>query len=884
MPRVEFNGPAVQGPQGQPQVQGPAFRLGQVAPTSQDSMSSLGAGLLGFAAKLAQKQFQGEQDQAALAGARAAMLGVSEQELNSSWMTQAASSRGFRTTAAKLAVAKQSSDIMANMGRYASMSPEEFYKVLQTSGQQVDPAMNGLDAESGAAVMQDRLTTEAGLIKAHQQAHAKYQTELRVQSMQADASAMLDRVKAAQDHQIQLVDAASWVQGVLKSDMPEDVKTKLVKGTMQLANERGLYSVVGNILSTDLIKDPTLREALWSDTRSTKDYYKYQDNQQTMQSYAQMWAGLENGTAHLTWDQYKQVQAPLAASGVIKNTVADDIKFLTLNKQKSLDGDAAAALVAGDNTKLNQLGYTPKQAVDAAVRVGTKANQSAGQVALTLADIGAKQGYSDAYKKAGEYLDTVINRMGVVDSAMLDKDGVDAVNTVISQVIDAKKKGDFMPATAYMSGMSEDAAHKFQFLVSSVENGVGLEQAAAGYTQKAQQMQVMNPGQKAAMYAQQEATVKRIGDSVDTSSWPSRLWNATLGMVSSSSKVKSNLAIAPKNFFAEEPKSTRAEIENLRVALQEESRNVLTTDPLLSDNEVMSQASAAVLKRTVRVGSTLTNPGTMLILPRGMSAESLMQLDPSGGEAALAGFFGNAVGEATPKRADTSVTYEVTRDGQMKAYYWNESDGTQAGEPVLLDPQLIKNKAERLFMDENRATNRVYGSGELINSDTGSVRISGRNTAGIREDVMYNVRRALVQFEGIKDTPYTDGNGQTVGVGVHFNSPYYPSAGAGGKVSEQDISTSFSQHTGYTARKARDTAPSLGWDIDNPNQAEFLIGFGYQAGVNWASKYKDFSKAIAVGNAQEAATQLQNTAEFKAAQDSRKQWYMSKLMEAMNGR
>lgn len=884
MPRVEFNGPAVQGPQGRVQVAGTAFSPGQVSPTA-GGLSKVGEGILNFASGILQKQFQSEQDQAVLAGARAAMLGVSEAELDTSWMTQSATSRGFQTTTAKLAVAKQSSDIMGRMNEYAKLSPDEFYKVLQEGSAQVDPTLAKLNAEDGAAVMQDRLTTEAGLIKAHQSAHAGYLTGLKVQAMQADAMAMVDRVKAGSDPQVQLIDAASWVQSVYRSDMPDETKSKLVKSTMQLANERGLYNIVGAVLNTDLIQDPTLRESLWADTRSTKDYFRYQDNQQTMQAYAQMWAGLENGTQSMTWEQYKEIQSPLVSTGVVKNTVADDIKFLTLNKQKSKDGDAAAALMYGDNTKLNQLGYTPKEAVDAAIRVGTKANQTAGQIALTLADIGAKQGYTAAYKKSGEYLDTVINRMGVVDSAMLDQDGVNAVNTVLQQVIEAQRKGDYLPATAYMSGMSDEAAHKFQYLVASVgSGGVDLGQAALGYTQKMQQMQVMNPGQKAAMYAQQEATVKRIGDSVDTSGWLSRFWTATKGLVSGKAKAQAGLAIQSRTLIGEEPKGTRAEVENLRVGLQEEARNALTLDPLLTDDEVMLQASAALMRRVVRVGDTLTTPGAQMILPRGTSPEKIMQLDPSGGEAALTGFFGNAVGEATPKREDTSVTYEVTRDGQVKAYYWNDSDGTQSGEPVVLDNRLIKNKAERLFMEESRATSRVYGEGELISSPTGAVRISGRNTAGVREDVMYNVRKALVEFEGIRDTPYKDGNGQTAGVGVHFNSPYYPAVSAGGRLTEQDISTSFSQHTGYTARKAKDTAPKLGWDIDNPGQAMFLIGFGYQAGVNWTDKYKDLAMAIATGDQSQAMQQLQDTAEFKAAQDSRKQWYMQTLMEAMNGR
>lgn len=884
MPRVEFNGPAVQGPQGRVQVAGTAFSPGQVSPTA-GGLSKVGEGILNFASGVLQKQFQSEQDKAVLAGARAAMLGVSEAELDTSWMTQSATSRGFQTTTAKLAVAKQSSDIMGRMNEYAKLSPDEFYKVLQEGSAQVDPTLAKLNAEDGAAVMQDRLTTEAGLIKAHQSAHAGYLTGLKVQAMQADAMAMVDRVKAGSDPQVQLIDAASWVQSVYRSDMPEDTKSKLVKSTMQLANERGLYNIVGAVLNTDLIQDPTLRESLWADTRSIKDYFRYQDNQQTMQAYAQMWAGLENGTQSMTWDQYKEIQTPLVSSGVVKNTVADDIKFLTLNKQKSKDGDAAAALMYGDNTKLNQLGYTPEKAVDAAIRVGTKANQTAGQIALTLADIGAKQGYTAAYKKSGEYLDTVINRMGVVDSAMLDQDGVNAVNTVLQQVIEAQRKGDYLPATAYMSGMSDEAAHKFQYLVASVgSGGVDLGQAALGYTQKMQQMQTMNPGQKAAMYAQQESTVKRIGDSVDTSGWLSRFWTATKGLVSGQAKAQAGLAIQSRTLFGEEPKGTRAEVENLRVGLQEEARNALTLDPLLTDDEVMLQASAALMKRVVRVGDTLTTPGAQIILPRGTTPEKIMQLDPSGGEAALTGFFGNAIDAATPKREDTSVTYEVTRDGQVKAYYWNDSDGTQSGEPIVLDNRLIKNKAERLFAEESRANNQVYGSGETIPYTGGAVQISGRNSAGINPELMFRVRKALVGFEGVRNTPYTDGGGKTVGIGIHQNSPYYPQVGPDGKVPDFAISESFSSHTDLTARKAKDTAPKLGWDIDNPGQAMFLIGFGYQAGVNWADKYKDLAMAIATGDQSQAMQQLQDTAEFKAAQDSRKQWYMQTLMEAMNGR
>lgn len=883
MPRVEFNGPVVQAGQQSGQVKGPSMQAGIVAPQGQAGIA-IPAGLSGFISKYIQKSYESAQQEAALQGARSAMLGMSEEDLQTDFMTRDSAIGGFRTTAAKIGVAKESSDILSKMGEYSKLSPAEFQTVLQESAGNLQKLQAGLNPEESLQVLQERMTSEAALIKAHNTEHTKYLIATKANAWNASALAMLGRVQAAGDSDASVLDMASWVQGVYKTDMPDEVKASLVENTLKLANERGLNSPVKAVLQTNLVTDTKLQEKLWSDWRSTSDYYKYQNSQQDMQNYAQMWAGLENGTTSMTWDEYKTIQKPLVASGVVKNTVPDDVKFLTLNKQKSKDGDAAAALMYGDNTKLNQLGYTPKQAVEAAIRVGTKANQSAGQVALTLADIGVKQGYTAAYTKSGEYLDSVINRLGVVDSAMLDNDGVQAVNTVVQQVIQAKRNGDFMPATAYMAGMSDEAAHKFQFLVASAENGVELGQAALGYTQKMQQMQVMNPGQKAAMYAQQESTIKRIGDSVDTSGWLNRFWTATKGLVSGQAKAKSGLAIESKTWFGEEPKGTRAELENLRVGLQEEARNILTLDPLLTDDEVMMQASSALMRRVVRVGETFTTPGTQMILPRGTTPEKIMQLDPAGTEANLAGFFGAAVGEATPTREDTSVTYEVTRDGQVKAYYWNDSDGTQSGEPIVLDNRLIKNKAERLFADESRANNQVYGEGEPIRYDGGVVQVSGRNSAGVNPETMYKVRKSLVEFEGIRDTPYGDGGGKTVGIGVHDNSPYYPQVGTDGKVPDFAIAESFSNHTDLTARKARDTAPKLGWDLDNPNQASFLIGFGYQAGVNWASKYKELSMAIATGDQPQAMAQLQQTNEFKAAQDSRKQWYMQTLMEAMNGR
>lgn len=141
-------------------------------------------------------------------------------------------------------------------------------------------------------------------------------------------------------------------------------------------------------------------------------------------------------------------------------------------------------------------------------------------------------------------------------------------------------------------------------------------------------------------------------------------------------------------------------------------------------------------------------------------------------------------------------------------------------------------------------------------------------------------RTSLVEYEGVKLQRYKDGDGYSVGVGIHTgNKNIFPSRikGDSDVLTQAELQNSFVSASTYAINLADRASKDAPQGLDMPKYRMLLTHLAYQQGQLSDASTTGFIEAMIGKDKDTAAEMLQSTKAFKASGRERQSFYMELL-------
>lgn len=300
--------------------------------------------------------------------------------------------------------------------------------------------------------------------------------------------------------------------------------------------------------------------------------------------------------------------------------------------------------------------------------------------------------------------------------------------------------------------------------------------------------------------------------------------------------------------------------------------------PFISEDAKMEAAAANLQKRVIDVpqpGDFGLNSVTRLVLPKNTDPIVFFGIDSQYASSFNVEHLGEALGNMTIREGENP--HYTVHDGMLHVAYYNKRGDSQPTFTDIIDPQEVAQAAMLIREKGAVDADQVYGGGKVVTGPNGAeVRFNGENTAGIPEADAFYVRDTLVAAEGVRNTPYKDGKGESVGVGINTGNPtFYPTIPKGGVIDNATISSTFTQASDYFMGNALKYIKESGVEAESSKaMLALMTHLLYQMGAPQFSKTTG-SLFEAIGDRDEAAAYkaLRDTSAYKAAGSDRKAMY-----------
>lgn len=862
------------------------YRQPEVLPES--PLRQAVSGLLNTAKGLAAQAVDSEFENAYLQGARAAAAGESVETLDADLLTRSFTKAGYLDHTKSLEQTVVNSKVMADMQKLRELEPEDFAKHLTEVTKGIFSNTKGMSKAVLKQNMEQQLSTEAALFKTYTAERAKFQIETRAAQHTARASAVGAGLAAA--HSTGDVDAYStaagatlaWAQTALSDEnLPKDVRENLVATNMANLLQRDLVAPVQAGLDSGLfdVLPVEVRTDLYDKIRQSEGRTKVKDNTNYLQASGAWWARFEN-TGQGSYEELVDMLDNGAERGLVsatayQNAVTRFGKNAPVAKNKPA---IAQALATDDKTYLARNGVGESEAVKTYVQIMSE-QSDATAAHFGLLALGSQHGYSAAFSTAGKFFDTTLNAFGTNKEA--SPQAVETMNTLVDSLIAIEQSGDRTAISNLMRGMSPENQGKLNAIVAGVGSGKSPAESAQAYTRRLEVLGGKTPTQRDALARKNIEEVNTAAQEIVSPGFISKYANGLISWASPEAKIKWQAAV-DSDLYGKE----RYTADILQSALKEELEYANERDPYSSASELKRTAIQQVASRTLQID------GTPVVMPRGYTPNSFL-----GTENVDNSTLAKAMSDVVPDAPDGyEPVLDFRRDGMVYVDYMNKA-GVQATsrkpEGIFIDPAIIRAKVQANDAEAAAKAQSVYGKGtefklKAVNGQPfqGFFNYNGVNPVGVEPELMKRALDSIAEYEGLDLKHRMDGDGNTIGVGVHYNSEFYPDVKPGEAITAQQAKDSFLGHAHATAKRARTkTAPALGWNTVTEPRFLFLTNFGYQAGMYWAESSKPsfvkLKNAIKEGDVETAVQALKDTNEYKAAQKSRKAFYQSKLVESM---
>lgn len=857
--------------------------------------------IVGTGAPLLNKMADTEFSNLYLEGQAAVGQIESEDELQGNPLTRDWKLAGYRDTVGKLALADMEAQAAVDMQTLREKSPEAMNRYLSERRAKFIPLMASMSREARATAAGQLLVQDRAALKTHVSEHTKFIIEKKAQAITTQFDTSMRSLQGAQMQSAlgeitpsafgeQIRNVASTIYGsiVLDNGLPKDVKKQLLFEAAQrsLAEDAiPLFDFLSNnefpdgeggkstLLSRLDAKD---RITLSNQYRESLSRTSAQRSMVRLQQVADLESQIDNDVYTGTIDDLNGVLQPMILNKSLTGEKYQGIvnKFLDKQHKKGTRTALGTAFAQGDINRISSMGKTLKDAEDA-FEDQLNLLKASPEQRLTAWLSAGQQGMPTAFKKAGEQMGVALRQMRQPDGKVLPQH-LQTFRTINEAVTTAERNGQANTRAMLLSGLAEEDRVLAERVFAHRNGGDSYEVAL----QKAKDIETKEAGMSPSVRASQASQVatevtKAIGE-MEPVGLLEMAWTGFKSLIPGTGVDPNEVALRPKTYasgesffgkldrnFDDNNQQVRFYANRVQTELAAEASALMLVSPGAKSKELMSAAKAGVMARTIS-----TNHGPV-ILPRNAKFEQVF-----GVPLAMQSKLGQAIDAITPG-TKTGSRQELTflDNGSIIAQEYAK-DGERVP-PRIIEKSAILDSLRKIQGSELKKADEVIGSGKTIKSDGVTLNYSGRNSAGVEHDWMFDYRTNLVNHEGVRGVAYEDLSGRkdkggnnirTVGVGVSSHNPHFPKeVGPNGRVPDHAIQRSFLDASNDAAEAGARTAR----DVGVFNKAGFMLmsELAYQSGTAFLTqknstgeRYVEFVNALRSGDVEKAQTAFKRTA------------------------
>lgn len=849
---------------GSSQVQG--GRVGFKAPDFTTERPSSTDELLGVIVKsgtqLAEAAWEQSKEEAYLEGVAQVNQIKSEAELESSPLTAAWTTAGYRDTAGRLKLAENEAQIASDMATMREKSPEEFQKYLAEKRQAMLPQMEGMSRQQRSSVFAQLLQQEQSATQSHTEEHAKYIVDTETKSINALTSLRQDALNKtfgdAQAYGRSVNDFVSTLYTNVWQNpkLDEGLRQKLTTEAATFALSENHLQVFDRLQSMEVTfadgkkgkmfdrLPRTERTKLANARRAADDRLNVVQQYDWKREGAMLRARVKEGDPSLTYSDIKQWQN----IGMEQQWEVDfgiEADFYQGQKQQQTSQGTVQAMLTGDHSYMRRNGISDNDALKTFRKA--YAELPPAEYASLVLSVAQQHGSGWASKEFGNVIKDSVQE--IMTNPEAGADSVATVQMMMQARDQMRSEGKGVQNMHMLRGLSEEQQ---KFIVALDRTGDVTEAK-----RKVEEWSKAGPVlQAAAGQAIKEAshTVVRM----DTQGMMDQLG---LGVKFWSSGAQAQLKIGVEDWWFKNPDETRLAIDTVRSKVSEEVQNVSLDHPWMRGEELYNMAVARVAERTV---DTKQGP---LILPEGVNMHEVFGAPAVANE----GQIGLAISELQTWPEDTTWTFtDGTLTGHVKG-----KDGMIYPKYNIKADNVGKKVQEILTRDFDEQS-AIVGPGV----ERSGVTFNGENTAGASPRVAFMLRDSLVAQEGVRTTPYEDGKGTSFGVGISSTGGFFEKpAGPDGSYTKEQISRSFLEASDHALNQGVKLAR---WaNVRNDATVLLLSNVAYQNEKDARELAAAIKTAKMLRNPTVAEAVLRETAGFKAAGEQRQNWRLQQLRNAL---
>lgn len=837
---VQRNYEGVQIAQGgsvQPQASAPLqapLRTPQAQPSA---VAQVLDGLLSFGSQVAKANVDRAAQGAYLQGSRNAALGISEDEIESDFLTRPFTRGGYNMQNYRMeqaALAREMEEFIAREGK--AMEPEEFAKVLaQESGSRFQALGEGLSIEDQARAVASQAQLEQNLIGHQGRAYRQYAIEQAAQRFNIQGN----QINAGMTRAQQLGDGEAYVQNAeravgfvydllsndaLPGEMRGEVTTQYLQSLLALDHA----DVVEEIRDSGMLDtlDPAARTKLDNGLRESRARTRARDSLAVLEGNGELQARLANGQLGIE-ELRLHVEAEVHAKRMTVNEAESMYRaFYKSQSDKDTLAQTFQALMAGDINRLHQLGVGVEEALLNLDQNWAINGESLERRTAKGIQLGMRLGVVP--RQFGQQVANAVSAVAA-NPGDLNPAQVNLLNGVLAEV---KQNSATNPAAAQvlLESIPESQRAVMAYAIRAADNGVPPVDAIKTATARSVEFEAMEGVRK-----------RRLGNELREEI--SNRLDKELG----NTLLRKFGRFVMGNARPTQDRWNRAQLEmhvdaELR-RLAEDPKNIA----LFSTGEDAQEALVDLAVTNVRARTLLIGedgrlsgtPETALVLPEGTTVNSLFGTNyvDAVGRQLLKQYPAEAADFATGFRYDPVfgrlVNVQIDPAGRIVRETVVDQQGIG---------QAVEAERDRIIQDARDAN---FGNTFSVPSDAGvqQFNMDGANTAGIGRRAVLQWRKGLVEAEGLRLTAYKDTTGNTtVGVGELVRGRME----VGDTIQLAEAETMFQRSTDEALNAAVRISKSLGVTSDRATLA--IAGAVYQLGEQGLGEFRRTAEAIRAGD------------------------------------
>lgn len=854
--------------------------------------SALVQNIIGKLSGLAETHVELNRQRAYLDGALAVGAGMAEEELGGNILTRDWKKAGHRDYSARLAALEYESGLARDLNEDREMSPSDYARKLAERRKALLPTLEGMSGQAREKMFNQLLTAESAALQKQTAAHRDFIIEqkmkIKSQELQSGIAEMLTLTPNSPEYRAKLGEVyTKVVQDVWNApDLPEGNKHQMIVEVATHALNEGDFGLYNAITNNPIIEMPNGDRASIAQLIPMEDRlklnapYKSARNRYQMRMHADFWALDQSVQTTLAAGEVPDLSAQeyfevLEQQGYMGNLTPSEIQtkrnsFVRAYKKNSEAADNVNAYVTGNFQKMLAQGGVGETA-----KAVTKTLAGAGHPLQNILGVHlgvwSEHGLQGALDEGGKII-----RLGI-ESAMY-ADPEDGLSEQAQAVFSAAMEIATSPESTVSLGTMKQAvaasagpeAAEFMNTFTSIVKVRGITDSAQAVRETQREILRRTKLSDTEKAAQRKKLEKAAAETMEWLDNDRKWYDADILGI-----LRSNVGRATQPLQARKEllRHNGAQIEwqqIVRSAASEQVTELANSGVAFTPEEVANYVSGNL------AGRVLTMKHNKVLLPDGLDLHAEYGID--------AGYEPREVlSEALdliikPEHGGTRIVVEYVDGGfRMQEY----SDRTAAPTRALNYTQEdVRDAVQRVKLSEQRKAQRLYGDGIEYGSDSGKVRINGMNSAGFQPEDVLALRKSVVDHEGVRFTPYSDGGGKSVGVGINTGHPAYEQffggLGDSGIASPETVAQSFATVSDSFLHEVKGFLKPVPDNYDFQKYLTLTYHQLYQTGKPKLAKSDSFAamnQAIAAGDTQIALAQLRRTPAYKAAGRDRRKFY-----------